>query len=51
MMHGIIYGSPQYSLQKLDIRLYTDSDYAGDHHTYRSTSGYVVFIAGGPVSW
>ena len=51
MTHGITYGGPQYGPQKLDIRLYTDSDYAGDRHTYRSTSGYVVFTAGGPVSW
>jgi hypothetical protein len=41
--YGIAYGGPQYSPQKLDIKLYTDSDYAGDRHTYRSTSGYVSY--------
>jgi hypothetical protein len=51
IMYGITYGGPQYNPQRLDIKLYTDSDYAGDRHTYRSTSGYVSFIAGGPASW
>ena len=49
--YGITYGGPDYGPNKLDIRLYTDSDYAGDRHTYRSTSGYVSFVAGGPASW
>jgi hypothetical protein len=47
----IMYGITYRGIQGLDIRLYTDSDYAGDRDTYRSTSGYVSFIAGGPVSW
>jgi hypothetical protein len=51
IMYGITYGGLQYSPQRLDIKLYTDSDYAGDRHTYRSTSGYVSFVAGGPASW
>jgi hypothetical protein len=51
MMHGITLGGLKYGPHDLDIRLYTDSDYAGDRHTYRSTSGYVSFMAGGPVSW
>ena len=51
MMYGIILGGPEYSPNNLDIRLYTDSDYAGDRHTYKSTSGYVSFLAGGPISW
>ena len=49
--YGITYGGPEYNSQRLDIKLYTDSDYAGDRHTYRSTSGYVSFVAGGPASW
>jgi hypothetical protein len=49
--YGITYGGSQYSPEKLDIRVYSDSDYAGDRHTYRSTSGYVSFVAGGPASW
>jgi hypothetical protein len=30
---------------------YSDSDWAGDVDTGRSTTGYVYMIAGGPVSW
>jgi hypothetical protein len=51
MMYGITLGGTDYSPNNLDIRLYTDSDYARDRHTYRSTSGYVSFLAGGPISW
>ena len=50
-MYGITFRGMDYSPNNLDIRLYTDSDYAGDRHTYRSTSGYVSFLAGGPISW
>ena len=51
IMHGIRLGGLKYNLYNLDIRLYTDSDYAGDCDTYRSTSGYISFVAGGPVLW
>jgi hypothetical protein len=50
ILYSITYSSPSYS-QQLDIKLYTDSDYAGNRHTYKSTSGYVSFIAGGLTSW
>ena len=30
---------------------YADSDYAGDEQGRRSTSGYIIYIFGGPVSW
>ncbi|XP_071653778.1 uncharacterized protein [Temnothorax longispinosus] len=30
---------------------YCDSDYAGDQETRRSTTGYAIFYAGGPISW
>ncbi|KLP21267.1 Uncharacterized protein LW94_13101 [Fusarium fujikuroi] len=33
------------------IHGYTDSDYAGDPDTGRSTAGYVFFMCGGPISW
>lgn len=33
------------------IQAYCDSDYAGDIETRRSTTGFVIFFAGGPVSW
>jgi hypothetical protein len=51
IIYGIILGGLKYSPYDLDIQLYTDSDYAGDCDTYRSTSRYVSFMAGGPVSW
>src|SRR3984957_4393431 len=51
IMYGITFGGTDYSPNNLDIRLYTDSDYAGDRHTYRSTSVYVNFLAGEPISW
>ena len=35
----------------LNIDSYADSNYAGDLETRRSTTGYVVFMAGGPVVW
>ena len=38
-------------MQGLDIRLYTDSNYTGDRDIYRSTSGYISFMAGGLVLW
>ena len=37
--------------QELEYHRYSDSDYARDVETRKSTSGYVFFIAGGPVSW
>lgn len=30
---------------------YSDADYAGDLKTRRSTTGYIIFYAGGPVAW
>lgn len=30
---------------------YTDSDYAGDIETRKSTSGFVIMYCGGPISW
>ncbi|BET02160.1 Reverse transcriptase (RNA-dependent DNA polymerase) [Nesidiocoris tenuis] len=35
-------------VQKIDG--YSDSDYAGDQDTRRSTSGYIILFAGGPIS-
>jgi hypothetical protein len=35
----------------LNLRLFSDADYAGDRHTYRSTGAYVGFFAGGPATW
>lgn len=33
------------------LEAYCDSDYAGDQETRRSTTGYVIYYAGGPISW
>jgi Reverse transcriptase (RNA-dependent DNA polymerase) len=30
---------------------YTDSDYAGDKNEYKSTSGYIFYLANGPISY
>jgi len=35
----------------LNIVGYSDSDYAGDLETRRSTTGYLIFMAGGAVIW
>lgn len=40
-----------YGSQELCVKGYTDSDYAGDLDSRRSTSGYVFTLAGGAVSW
>ena len=50
IMYRITFRGTDYSPNNLDIRLYTDSDYARDQHTYRSTSRYVNFLAGGLIS-
>ena len=35
----------------LIIKGYSDSDWASDHSTRKSTSGYIFMLNGGPVSW
>jgi hypothetical protein len=35
----------------LEIKGYSDSDYAGDGDERKSTSGYVFTLAGGAISW
>ena len=40
-----------YSGSSLNLHVYSDSDWASDLDTRRSTSGYVVMMAGGPISW
>lgn len=33
------------------VEAYTNSDFAGDPETRRSTIGYVIFYGEGPVAW
>lgn len=40
-----------YRGRDFDLHMFTDADWAGDPLTRRSTSGYVMFGAGGPLSW
>jgi hypothetical protein len=37
--------------KEVDIRLYVDSDHAGDLLTRRSRSGYLVYINGALITW
>lgn len=43
---GIVYGQGT-----LTIEGYSDSDWAGDKGSRKSTSGYIFMLNGGPVSW
>ena len=40
-----------FNSEELNLRCLSDSDWAGDVDTRRSTTGYVVFAAGAPISW
>jgi hypothetical protein len=40
-----------YSGTALNLHVYTDSDWASDRDTRRSTSGGIVIMAGGPINW
>ena len=41
----------QYTDRKLNLHAFSDADWAGDLDSRRSTTGYVVFAAGGPIAW
>lgn len=45
---GITYGG---NGENLSIEGYSDSDWAGDKESRRSTSGFIFMLNGGPVSW
>ena len=48
---GIVFHGIQPESEKNRIRVYVDSDHAGDLRSRRSRTGYVVMMNGGPVSW
>ena len=35
----------------LEIKRYSDADFAGDRDDRKSTSGYIFTLAGGAISW
>ena len=35
----------------LNLHAFTDADWAGDKNTYRSTTGYIVFLGSNPIAW
>ncbi len=41
----------RYSGNDLKIFAYSDADWAGDLDSRRSTTGYVLYAAGEPISW
>jgi hypothetical protein len=34
-----------------EITAYSDSDWAGDHKDFKSTTGFIIMLNGGPISW
>ena len=48
---GIKFSKPKSFDGKIEIRAFVDSDWAGCVDTRRSTIGFIIQIAGGPVSW
>ena len=41
----------QFRNDDLNLFAYSDADWAGDLDTRRSTTGYIVYVAGGPIAW
>ena len=41
----------QFRNDDLNLFAYSDADWAGDLDTRRSTTGYIVYAAGGPIAW
>ena len=42
-----------YPMKEVDVRLqgFCDADHAGDENTGKSTTGFIIYFNGGPVSW
>lgn len=41
----------KYNENRTLLQAYCDADFAGDPETRKSTTGYVIYYAGGPISW
>ena len=50
-VRGTVDKGINFSGSDFDMHVFTDADWAGDTLTRRSTTGYVVFGAGGPIAW
>jgi len=48
---GITYRAINSNKSGIGLHAYSDSDYAGDIDTRKSTSGYVFYAGNGPISW
>ena len=49
-VRGTVSSGIRFSGRMFDKHVFTDVDWAGDVLTRRSTTGYVVFVAGGPLA-
>ena len=43
--------APEPRGKEVDLRLYVDSDHAGDERTRRSRTGFFVFLNSAPINW
>lgn len=50
-VRGTVDKGIRFSGDSFDMHIFTDADWAGDQVTRKSTTGFVVFAAGGPISW
>ena len=50
-LHGNQECKIEFSGDKFDMHGFSDANWGGDLITRRSTTGYIVFAAGGPISW
>ncbi|XP_050154870.1 uncharacterized mitochondrial protein AtMg00810-like [Malus sylvestris] len=50
-LKGSVHLGVQYVKGDLDVRAYSDTDWAGDPNDRRSTTGFVVFLGSNPISW
>ena len=51
LKHTIHFGLNLRRQQPFDLRAYSSVDWAGDHDSYKSTTAFVLFLGGNPISW